>query len=122
MEFKQRRAAALALLAQTGIMRSNYEPPLLRMLWRAGVEVPPPHFATSWKVGLIAGAYFCVAMGTLMWIVGLFGQQRALEALAGSALVAGLFFGLAMAAYYAYGKRKYGLPDWEQLTRQAPTP
>ncbi len=112
MDFKQRRTAALALLAATGIMRSNYEPPLLRMLWRAGFEVPPPHFARSWKVGLIAAAYFSVAWGTMMW---LFGQARALEVLGASALVAGVLFGVAMGAYYAYGKRKYALPDWDQL-------
>jgi Na+/glutamate symporter len=42
-------------------------------------------------------------------------NMSAVEAVLASA-TAGLFFGLAMGGYYAYGRRKHGLPSWEELS------
>lgn len=114
MNQPSKRAAALALLAQTGIWRSNYEPPLLRLLWRLGFDVPLPHMMSFWKNALSTGSYFSIAWGFLMWVQGL-GNMKLLIGAGG----AGLFFGIGMASYYAYGKRKYKLPSWQDLDEQS---
>lgn len=44
MSFGHRKTRALELLSNTGMARSHYAPPLIRLLWKAGVPVPPPHF------------------------------------------------------------------------------
>ncbi len=44
MTFHAQRDQALELLARTGIGRGTYAPPLMRLLWRCGVPVRPPHF------------------------------------------------------------------------------
>ena len=116
MNTNAKRAAALDLLARTGIWRSNYEPPFLRLLWRFGINAPPPHFANFWCNAFIAGSYFAVAMGLFMWLVfwwrlGAVPFGPVLAAAAG----AGLLFGFAMASYYAYGRHKHKLPSWREL-------
>ena len=115
MDPVSKRETALKLLAATGIWRSNYAPPITRLMWRFGFNVPPPHFARFGSVALIAGVYFAVAWGLLMWLVTWSQQQQSMYISVVSACAAGLFFGLAMAGYYAYGRRKYKLPSWDSL-------
>lgn len=59
MTFEQKKARAIALMDSKKMWRSNYAPPLLRILWRLGIRLPPlpfmpvtdlllpPHNATS---------------------------------------------------------------------------
>jgi Family of unknown function (DUF6404) len=112
MPYPQAVNEALEKLATTGIWRSNYAPPVYRLLWRAGVKVPPPHFAGFARNFLLNGVWFCVAWGLIMWFStwsrsGVSG----LHALV-SSVIAGAVFGLAMAFYYRHGARKYQLLQW----------
>ncbi len=65
----RRREAALRLMAGTGIWRSNYAPPLVRLAWRLGWDLPLPHFLPAWQVVLGFGVYFGVAFTGLMWLM-----------------------------------------------------
>ncbi|MDP9108928.1 MAG: DUF6404 family protein [Pseudomonadota bacterium] len=47
-----KRAAALALLKKTGLTQWDYASPLFRLVWRAGIAVPPPHFVPFWRLTL----------------------------------------------------------------------
>jgi hypothetical protein len=115
MESNPKREAALRLLSATGMKRSNYEPPLLRLLWRLGVDAPPPHFASFGANALVAGIFFGSCWGMSMWLF-LWRQQAApITVSLLSSVLAGLLFGIAMATYYAYGRRKYNLPSWHSL-------
>lgn len=109
------RTKALDLLAKTGMWRSNYEPPWLRLAWRLGFNVPPPHFLSFATNFFSAGTYFGVAFGAIVWFF-LGSNERApfLEFAAGVA-AAGVLFGLCLAGYYLYGNRKYKLPRWGEL-------
>jgi hypothetical protein len=115
METNQQREAALKLLASTGILRSNYEPPLLRLLWRLGLNVPPPHFASFWGNAVVSGVFFAVGWGSLMWFLLWSRQGMSLAVFLVAAIVAGVLFGATMAGYYSYGKRKHALPSWREL-------
>lgn len=61
-----------------------------------------------------------------MWLVFtfmalLFGGREpdvSFGCLAEAAVSAGILFGLAMAGYYAYGRKKYNLPRWQDLERK----
>jgi hypothetical protein len=112
---EEQRSAALALLAATGIRRANYLPPAVRVLWSFGVNVPPPHFASFLKVSLLSGGVFGVLWGSFMWLFVWRSSALPFAASAGISILAGAFFGILMAAYYAYGRRKYKLPSWESL-------
>jgi hypothetical protein len=109
------REAALERLAATGIWRSNYEPPLLRMLWRLNIDVRPPHFAPFWANALVTGLFFGTLWSALMWFTLWSRQSVPLPVAAFLGLGAGVLFGLTMAAYYEFGRRKHQLPAWEAL-------
>lgn len=109
-----KRDTALAIMAKTGILESNYYPPIVRLLWRMGFAIPLPHFISFGRVALASGGFFGTAWGLLMWFAYWRHQIAPLLALAAT-LVAGVAFGLFMAAYYAQGRRKHNLPLWREL-------
>ena len=57
MTFEQKKARAIALMDSKKMWRSNYAPPLLRILWRLGIRLPPLPFMPFWQVTLLMGAY-----------------------------------------------------------------
>jgi hypothetical protein len=100
MSNNTRRTKALAILADTGMWRSNYEPPYLRLLWR-----------TLPLAGIWFGSFWGAFMSLFVWSRQGFPVALAVVLAAG----VGLFFGLSMAGYYAYGRRKYHLPKWNSI-------
>ncbi|MEI8379172.1 MAG: DUF6404 family protein [Planctomycetota bacterium] len=115
-EFESKREAALLLLKATGIRESDYCPPLLRLLWRLRVQAPPPHFASFSAITIFAGALFAFTWGVLMWLLVWRNAGLSATAVVCASLLAGVLFGAFLAAYYAYGRRKHGLPDWNSLS------
>jgi hypothetical protein len=109
-----KRNAALQLLRRTAIRPGNFQPPALRLLWRMGVDARPPHFCSFLHNALFSGALYGVVWGGVMWLTLWQDSLPPLRA-AGIALLAGAGFGLAMAAYYGYGKRVHALPSWDAL-------
>ncbi|WP_442782928.1 DUF6404 family protein [Collimonas fungivorans] len=112
MQYPTEVNAALVYLQTTGMSRYNYAPPLFRLLWNAGVSVPPPHFAGFAFNFASMSIWFGVIWGAIMWFVvwspqGIVG----IGTIVLSAL-AGLLFGLLMALYYRHGARKFCLPEW----------
>ena len=122
MTFVQKRDAALAMLAQAGIGRSNYAPPLLRLLWWLGVQAPPPHFNGFASNALMMGTSFAITFGTVVTVIAVFlthqvapDWQAVALYFATSALLSGPMFGLFMASYYAFGARRHNLPKWRDF-------
>lgn len=119
--FESRKAEALQLLAASGLMRSHYLPPATRLLWRMGMEAPPPHFVPFRRLATVAGIYFgvtaCLCATAILWWLG---STPGLM-LTGSALAlaSGPVFGMALAAVYARDRRRHRFPAWEELGRDA---
>lgn len=53
---------------QQKMWRSNYAPPLLRILWRLGIRLPPLPFMPFWQVTVLTGAYGAFP-GCAMWFI-----------------------------------------------------
>jgi hypothetical protein len=101
MESNARRTAALNLLAATGMWRSNYAPPALRLLWRLGVDAPPPHFRTFSGNALLMGSLFAVTYPCAMRVIeGSAAFTPPLHALVQIPLSA-VIFGVGIASYYS---------------------
>jgi hypothetical protein len=113
MDHRQKVDHLLDDLSRRGIGRYTTAPPIYRMLWAAGLEVPPPHFSGFWTLTLFMGVVFGVLWGVLMWLIHW--RQEGMPVAAGvvTSLLAGLGFGLIMAAYYRWRARKLALPRWE---------
>src|SRR5512146_344634 len=96
MPMNAKRATALRLLAATGMWRSNYEPPLVRLLWRCGVDVPPPHFMSFRNNAVIFGTAFSIVFGVVRRLIE-GPDTRSLVAVLLELVVLGALFGLLMA-------------------------
>ena len=114
-DFETKRAKAMELLKASGMRRSNYEPPVVSLLWRLGFAVPPPHFASFLGSMAFAGVSFGVVWGLAMWFLTWSGSGMDMHAAVLVSAVSGLLFGTAMAGVYAYGRRKHKLPSWNEL-------
>jgi len=108
MDFNPKLKAALKRLSATGMWRSNYAPPLYRLLWRLGVKIPPPHFLPP-------------IFHFIFWfiLVGLFNEVNHIISYSHTIVVlpavAGVIAGSLMAWHYASASRKHGLPSWSDF-------
>ena len=100
-------------LTQRGIGKYTAAPPLYRLLWRLGIEVPPPHFASFSSLALFMGIFFAVFWGLFMWLFVWREDNVPIAVGIVSSVIAGVLFGLAMAAYYRWRAQKLALPRWE---------
>ena len=84
------------------------------MGWILWQSAGPVSFQLGGGTVTVPGYLFWVAIGwgLLMWVFMWWRQGMTVAATAGVALLAGLFFGLAMAGYYRYHAKKHRLPDW----------
>ncbi|TGG89986.1 hypothetical protein E4656_19815 [Natronospirillum operosum] len=114
-EFAQRRTRALQLLADKGLRRANYYPPLMRLVERLGMEMRPPHFMPFHQAVLVFGIYFGVVWGLLMWLLFWSSDGMAPSTAISTALAAGFLFGVVMAGWYQFDRRRHKLPSWEAL-------
>jgi hypothetical protein len=116
-EFEVRKAAALRLLAQTSMRQRDYAPPLFRLLWRLGVRIPPPHFMGFVPSAVLFGVTFALICAPLIWLLTLVlpWPEMGLPSLLFRAALAGLIFGLWIAARFARTRRKFQFPKWNDL-------
>ena len=107
---RQRMAEHLSSL---GVPRSTYAPPFYRVLWRLGIDAPPPLFGGFLAIALPGGAFFGAAWGFAFWalarIVGLAIPDLFIGM---TALACGALFGLVMALLVRLKARSLGLPRW----------
>lgn len=114
-DFDAKKARALEILKATGIRRNNYEPPAVALLWKMGLQVPPPHFASFIASSLFAAVFFGVTWGLFMWFFVWSSDGMSFQIALLTSAVSGALFGCLMGIYYAYGRRKHQLPRWDTL-------
>ena len=100
-------------LSKKGINKNIFAPPIYRLLWKIGIEIPPPLFSSFMSIFLFSGIFFGLLWGLLMWIL-LWRPENLPIAIAviGSAM-AGVLFGLSIAAILRRKAKKYNLPLWK---------
>jgi hypothetical protein len=115
MKNSQKRINALQLMARTGSSKMDCAPMVWRVLWSMGFQIPPPHFSPFLLNLLISGLWFGSFGGLILW---------AIRILNGDPIDVGFFievgvlavtFGILMAVYYAFFKRKHHLPSWNSI-------
>ncbi|WP_181302935.1 DUF6404 family protein [Rhodanobacter sp. PCA2] len=124
MNFSDKLDKARRLLDAKGISPSDSAPPLFRLLWRFGAEVPPPHFRSFAGNALLMGGFFGVTWSIAMQALRLAGwlpQRHVLSTsqniglFAVMLLASGSLFGLAMAWHYHRGARRNAIPAWSDF-------
>ena len=107
--------AALRYLDTEGVARAQAAPLLHRMLWRAGIALPPPILAGFGVNALLQGLLFGVFWAALMWVLLWQGSERPLPLLLAAGLLAGVLFGLVMAALMRSLRRSRRLRPWREF-------
>ncbi|MEJ0229466.1 DUF6404 family protein (plasmid) [Klebsiella michiganensis] len=115
MDFEERKQKALAIMASRKMWKSNYAPPLIRLLWWLGVKFPPLPFASFWQVFSLMTGGFSVGYGLLMYFMVWRPQGMSPLFACAVSLIAGVLFGLTMALFHLWRRRANKLPDWQDL-------
>jgi hypothetical protein len=105
----------IADLKKRGIGESTAAPPMWKLAWRLGMDLPPPHFMGFISLAVVTGVPFGLLWGMAMWL--LIWRGRPVWISATAAAVAGVLFGLVMAGYYRYSARRLKLPSWQKYPR-----
>ena len=106
-------------LEKHGMWKSNAKPPMFWLLWKLGVEVPPPYFLSFPQAMLIAGAPFGLLMGLALGAaLSFFLDGRSAfviwSAIAFAAVSSGALFGVCMAFVWGWQRDKLQLPRWRE--------
>ena len=100
-------------MADAGVGKSTAFPPLWRLLWRIGIQAPPPIFLGFFPLALIFGGSFGVIFSGVTWLFQDFGLMRQpLMSPPLFALFAGIPYGLAMAYYHRGLAKQHNLGSW----------
>ncbi|QGY32702.1 DUF6404 family protein [Pantoea cypripedii] len=114
-EFIRKKTRAIDIMASKGMWSSNYAPPLHRLLWKLGVNIPPPPFTTFRSNMFIFSIMFGPAWGLMMWLILWKNAGNGLVSVLLTSVCAGLLFGFSMAAFHYWRKVVNKLPAWDQL-------
>lgn len=102
-----------------GIRRLDAGPPFHRLLWAAGIDARPPHYASFGTNALMMGGFWggCMAVFSVAWALHLHpdGGAEVVAKAVCVALLAALAFGLVMASIFRSRARQAGLPAWEDI-------
>ena len=123
MDFNEKRTAAFKLLQERGVPRGNEATPYHQLLWRLGVEVPPPLFAELLANFLVMYVGFTVVFAAFLLAMSWFGV---LSNPTWFTYLAMLFVGIPVALLWAYSRRamarKYDVPLWRDFEPAQPVP
>jgi Family of unknown function (DUF6404) len=115
MPFLDRRDFALKLMDDAGVEPRWSRPPMWRHLWRRGINLPSPLFMPFWQLAALFGVIFAIPTGALSWLIIWRNARMPLPTFCVATLFEGAVFGVAIASTFAYRKRRFELPDWQNL-------
>lgn len=108
-------------MAHFGVHPSAAVPPMYRLFWRMGIELPPPLFQSSREIVFFVGGPFGVLFGVGVYLMQSQAQRMPLVVAVVCAVIAGALFGLAVAWYYHRMAQQYVLPSWSEYERDSIT-
>lgn len=114
-EFERKKDKALVIMEQKKVWKSIYAPPLVRLLWKTGINIPPPLFAPFWLNTSVMGGLFGVLWGIIMCFTLWSDTGVSVSDAVKHSALAGLLFGLLMATFYLCSQIAYKLPEWDEL-------
>lgn len=114
-EFERKKERAFEIIKQKKMWKSNYAPPLLRILWRCGINMPLFPFAPFWLNMTIMSVWFGVPVTLVSCILSLNEGNACANHIIAQGVISTLFYGFFMAAFHAWARYFYRLPTWAQL-------
>ncbi|NIF73491.1 hypothetical protein F3J16_25390 [Burkholderia sp. Ap-962] len=106
---------SLEILDSKGISRSSSAPFLHRMLWKIGIEIPPPHYLKWVQNFALSGVFFGPTWGALMYLLSLNRTPMSIGIAVFASMAAGAVFGICYATMTWSKGRKHGVPGWNEI-------
>jgi hypothetical protein len=97
---------AVSELGAEGFSQHTIAPPIFRMFWKIGINIPPPFFIDFWSLALLEGALFGAAMAIYYSV---FHKSSHLIVCA----IGGAVFGLTVSGIARRKARGLCLPSWK---------
>lgn len=112
-EYTRKFGAAMEEMHSKGLAQSLPLPILL--LRKLGKRPLPPHYDRFWRAALVQGGFFGPFFGAFMYLFAWRNDGMSAAGAIMMSLLAGLFFGVSMSAYYRLMRSRYALTDWDKL-------
>ena len=112
-EFERRFRAAKAEIQAAGMKASAAKPPLFALLSALGFRIRPPHYQGLLINTLIMGAFFGFFFTSIMYLIAWQTLPQPRVVILG--LIAGLLFGIPMAALTRWQSKRKKFSRWEDL-------
>ena len=116
MDFESRLAVAHEELSRKGVWKSNYNPPLVQLIRKLGINMPPPYYQGFFSNFALCLTFFAPAWGLINWFVTWRGLGLPVLEAIYSSLLTGALFALAMAIFYLIRCKQLKLTDWHSLS------
>jgi hypothetical protein len=111
------------LMAAKGIAMSTAAPPLWKLMWSLGINLPPPLYMGFIPLFLFAGSFFGIVFGAGVWVVRYMDSRpMSLHEVGGVAIITGIAFGFAIAWFTRRLARKHGLGAWSAFSASSLRP
>ena len=102
-------------LSDEGVWKPNYNPPLVKLLSKLGLYLPPHYYQSFFANVMLCVAFFAPVWGIFQWfLVWSELGKPVLEAVYIS-LLTGALFSLVMATLYYIRRKQLNLTDWGSL-------
>ncbi len=115
MNYQTKLQFAHKELNEKGVWKSNYNPPISKLLCKMGLNLPPPYYQTFMSNWIVSAAMFAPVWGILNWLMLWSKSDKpVLEAIYMS-LIGGVLFGFIMATFYFVRRKQLNLSEWHSL-------
>ncbi len=114
-DYARKFDAAVAEINNAGVRGWNGVPPSLRLSRKMGFKQRPPYYVPFGKMAVSSAIYFAVTWGVFMHLVQWRAQAVSISGQVLISTLAGLAFGLSMALWYRFVRRKNRLSSWDDL-------
>jgi hypothetical protein len=114
MTHQQKVERLIADLGKQGVSPYTVAPPLFRLLWSLGFEVPPPLFLGFFTVALLTGTAFGCFWGAFLWFANGHLWNLTLDKEITTSLGEGIFFGITIGLYHRWKAARLRLPRWRE--------
>ncbi|PSU34579.1 DUF6404 family protein [Photobacterium lutimaris] len=115
MDYEKKVEFAHKELNDKGVGKSNYNPPIARLLRKLGLCFPPPYYRSFFTNFALNMIFFAPVWGVIQWYLTWSELDKPILEAVFASLLTGALFGLAMAFFYAIRRKQLKLTAWRSL-------
>ncbi|CAH6886299.1 conserved hypothetical protein [Vibrio chagasii] len=115
MDYETKIQLALKELSDKGVWKSNYNPPIDRLLRKLGFRIRPPYYQGFFSNFVFCLVYFAPIWWGFEWFLEWNEVGISMLEAAYKSLQCGALFGLLMSIFYAIRRKQLNLTDWDSL-------